>query len=101
MIERIQELDPERHNLAPRERYRSSRDLLQSVLERVNACGEGTETAAAQTEVSRQKRPASFSDATKENLGLARRLWAGRSPASGTPKDDPALTLLANSSASR
>ena len=94
LIDRILALDPERRDLTPRERYRRSRDLLHSVLERVSACGYGAETESAQAEMARKGRPPSFSDAAEENLGLARRLWEKRPAACASRDDDPALLLL-------
>jgi tetratricopeptide (TPR) repeat protein len=94
LVDRILALDPERRNLAPAERYRRSRDLLQRVLDRVNACGGSPETESAQAELARKGRPPSFSDAAEENLGLARRVWAKRPSACASPDDDPALLLL-------
>jgi len=97
--EQVLALDPSSAGLPTAERFERSRALLELVLAARDQCAaahpEQPLTATgqledrAQKEVASHRRPASYGDASEENIALATQLWAARPEACQSAESSP------------
>jgi tetratricopeptide (TPR) repeat protein len=99
--------DPTMAGLRSAERYRRSQDLLSAVLTVQDQCqathpGVGATGSpapaldAARKQVAQHRRPASYADATDDNLSLVKQLWAARPQSCMSTPDDSLGRIIAH-----
>ena len=96
-------LDPTLVGLRSADRFARSSKILQALLAAFDSCEfpagkepPGSPLLKARQSVTAKRRPASFSDATDENIQLARELWTGRPEGcKAVPVDDALKRVLA------
>ena len=97
--DRVLAMDPTMAGLRAAERYRRSRDLLSAVLAAENQCQESNPEApmsdlltsaldSARRQLAQQRPPASYGDATDDNLSLVKQLWSARPKACVSGSDE-------------